>query len=371
MARTRLHLAQNKIENQPRLLVKFSISRSPISSLSVSHSNNVSSTSVSPIRKVIILILFIDGDLITGENTYQENSTKYVEQIVSPMVEKDYRWASTYGNHDTQFNLSRELLFLEDSKYDLSYTQHSPKGVGGVSNYWLPIYASGDSSTPVVILYFFDSQGGEIYQRLGFKRWMPNWVEDSAVSWFRKERDAIEERWGTVPSLAFVHIPPTPFLELQKKRFPKKGEKDLHFPGLNDDVPVANQGEGRWGQKDKNFVKALLETEGLNSVYSGHDHGNSWCGTWGGHNNSELTKKEPLLCFVKHTGYGGYGDWKRGSRVVKLSFGEEEDIVEHGKPRKDMEVDTWVRLESGDVIQRVSLNETYGTDIYPTDDGEE
>jgi hypothetical protein len=50
--------------------------------------------------------------------------------------------------------------------------------------------------------------------------------------------------------------------------------------------------------------------------------------------------------------------WNRGSRILKLSFGEE------------MEVETWVRMENGEIVQRVGLNETYGTDVYPLEDGE-
>lgn len=310
-----------------------------------------------------------DGDLITGDDTHLENSTKYVDQIVAPMVEKNYSWASTYGNHDTQYNLSREALFREDTKYELSYTRHSPRGVGGVTNYWLPIYASSAFEAPAVaILWFFDSQGGEKFQRWGLAKWMPNWVESSAVSWFKTQRDEIEKRWGVIPSLAFVHIPPTPFLHIQKKRFPLKGGKDVHLPGLNYDVPVANQGEGRWGQRDKKFVQALLETRGLHSVYSGHDHGNSWCGTWDRKNEAQ----GPVLCFVKHTGYGGYGTWNRGSRVVSLKF---EDLG--GKEKEGgnmdstkMEVETWIRMENGRMVQKVSLNETYGTDLYAMEDGE-
>lgn len=283
------------------------------------------------------------------------------------MVAKEYKWASTYGNHDTQYNLSREALFLEETKYSLSYTRHSPRGVGGVTNYWLPVYPYSSSSeptesdTPVMILWFFDSQGGEKYQVskwIPFARWMPNWVESSAVRWFETQRSLVEARWGVVPSLAFVHIPPSAFLRLQRSRFPGKGEKDVHFPGLNDDVPVANQGEGRpgWGWRDQGFMNALLETAGLHSVYSGHDHGNSWCGIWPGE------ERAPKICFVKHTGYGGYGSWRRGSRVLRLSL--------DGGKGEGMEVESWVRLEEGDIVQKVSLNETYGWDVYPSDDGE-
>lgn len=30
-----------------------------------------------------------------------------------------------------------------------------------------------------------------------------------------------------------------------------------------------------------------------------------------------------------------------------------------------MTVKTWVRMENGDVITAVTLNETYGVDVYP------
>lgn len=35
-----------------------------------------------------------------------------------------------------------------------------------------------------------------------------------------------------------------------------------------------------------------------------------------------------------------------------------------------MGVDTWVRMQAGSVVTAVSLNETYGQDVYPTADGE-
>jgi hypothetical protein len=43
---------------------------------------------------------------------------------------------------------------------------------------------------------------------------------------------------------------------------------------------------------------------------------------------------------------------------LKLNFG------------KEMEVETWVRMENGEIVQRVRLNETYGIDVYPLEDGE-
>lgn len=113
-------------------------------------------------------------------------------------------------------------------------------------------------------------------------------------------------------------------------------------------------------------MKALLDTPDLHSIYSGHDHGDSWCGRWP---NATLpdyglregsSRSRPFLCFCKHSGYGGYGVWNRGVRQVRMKFDERGVVT----------VDTWVRMQDGSVITAVSLNGTYGEDVYPVADGE-
>lgn len=43
-------------------------------------------------------LVVLNGDLITGENTFKDNSTDYVDEIVAPLVEAGLPWASTYGS---------------------------------------------------------------------------------------------------------------------------------------------------------------------------------------------------------------------------------------------------------------------------------
>ena len=40
-------------------------------------------------------LVVLNGDLITGENTYLANSTHYVDEIVQPLVQRGLSWAST------------------------------------------------------------------------------------------------------------------------------------------------------------------------------------------------------------------------------------------------------------------------------------
>lgn len=61
------------------------------------------------------------------------------------------------------------------------------------------------------------------------------------------------------------------------------------------------------------------------------------------------------LCFGQHTGYGGYGNWIRGSRQILVS---QEQLA-------DLSVETWVRTENANVFGAVNLNSTYGADSYP------
>lgn len=291
----------------------------------------------------------LNGDLITGENTFRENSTDYVHQIVTPMVESGIPWASAYGNHDSQFNLSRDALLHEEAKYRLSLTHESHGSLRGVTNFWLAI--KGKDFAPLATLWFLDSRGGFAYQsKPDEPDYIDDWVAPEAAEWFREASKKNERLYGlALPSLVFTHIPPHVYRQTQSDGIDPK-----YFPGLHKDDPLDYQGHG---SDDDALVQALRDTTNVHSIYTGHDHGDSWCTTWP---EFDGPGSRPFLCFAKHTGYGGYGSWNRGARMVELDFSSGE-----------LDVTTWVRMESGDVVTKVGLNETYGLDKYPQETGEE
>lgn len=273
-------------------------------------------------------LVVLNGDLITGENTFAFNSTNYVGQIVAPLVEGGYNWASTYGNHDSKHNLSREALYAEEKKYANALTQHGPAGTDGVTNYVLSIFPSRttrSNGNPVALLWFFDSRGGSEYQSLPANvDNIDNYVSNGTVSWFRSTQANMQKRYGLLPSLAFVHIPTLASLDLQAQTSPTVAGPI--YPGLNADVPLAQQGYSDTGSEAIPIMQALLDTPGLHSIYSGHDHGDSWCGRWpsstlpGYGVGGGSRQNRPFLCFCKHSGYGGYGTWNRGVRQIRMSF---------------------------------------------------
>jgi hypothetical protein len=59
------------------------------------------------------------------------------------------------------------------------------------------------------------------------------------------------------------------------------------------------------------------------------------------------------MCYGRHTGYGGYGNWARGGRQI---------LLDQRSLESDMR--SWVRMEDGSISGNVHLNATYGQDQY-------
>jgi hypothetical protein len=317
-------------------------------------------------------LVVLNGDLITGENTFLENSTHFIDQIVSPMVQRGLTWASAYGNHDSDYNISTSHILAREKQWPNSRTEKMVSDPdAGVSNYYLPVYAADCTSEaecePKLLLWFFDSRGGFHYQRTdpatGNRVGKPNWVDSRVVDWFKRTNaDLVAAAGKVIPSLGFVHIPTNASLALQNK-----GVDPYRQPGINDDRPLAQQAQGwcadgtndgscSYGGQDVPFMQTITSTPGFMALFSGHDHGNTWCYKWNDQLPGVSVEGNGVnLCFGQHSGYGGYGSWIRGARQVVASLQSLQDFV----------VDTYIRLESGESVGAVTLNATYGQDWYP------
>lgn len=219
-------------------------------------------------------LVVLNGDLITGENTYLENSTDYIDRIVEPFVRRGVPWASVYGNHDSGFNLSRHAIFERERRWEGCLTEKMVRDEdAGVSNYYIPVYGSDASSSttprvPDFLLWFFDSRGGNAFQQTSSDNAtvpIPDWVHPSVVKWFLNTSSMLARKYKKhIPSIAFVHIPVEAMLDFQE------GGVDKHLqPGINDDIPLSAQG-GEDRGRDRVFMEALVGTKGLMGVFSGH-----------------------------------------------------------------------------------------------------
>ncbi|KAF9446424.1 Metallo-dependent phosphatase [Macrolepiota fuliginosa MF-IS2] len=288
----------------------------------------------------------INGDLITGENTFKENSTTLIDEIVAPLNAVKVPFSSTHGNHDNQVNITHaEEITRERQVAPLSYTRFSPPGIGGpggAGNYWVPVITLDDA--PSLILWFFDSRGG--VDQTGKPG--QDWVDESVARWLELETKTMDAVWGPGEqrsALAFVHIPPHYIQPVQSTITPEKN------PGLNADT-LGGPGSGsvqstfdpNEQDKDGPFWDSVnANVKNLFAVISGHDHGNEWC--------AREPTKNVVFCFDKHSGYGGYGDPSWGYGVRNIVFHPAK-----GKPK----VESWIRLEEGETRAHVWLDDNLG-----------
>ncbi|KAJ7474120.1 Metallo-dependent phosphatase-like protein [Mycena latifolia] len=282
----------------------------------------------------------VNGDLMTGDYTFRENSTTIIDQIMAPLIEARVPFSCTHGNHDNHVNITHlEEILREQRIAPLSYTRPAPCGVGGAGgpgNYWVPIYANATDEAPALILWFFDSRGGVSPDGTPVQ----DWVDPSVATWIEAETAAMSAAWGPASArgaLTFVHIAPHAIQAVQPTLDPSKS------PGLNDDIlgggSVQDSIDHPAG-RDAPFWEALGGIENLHVVISGHAHGNEWCA------------REPgqglLFCFNKHSGYGGYDKEGWGHGVRNLVF---------GSPNPHDGIETWIRLEDGATRARVVLRD--------------
>ncbi|GJJ10350.1 hypothetical protein Clacol_004576 [Clathrus columnatus] len=290
----------------------------------------------------------LNGDLITGENTFKENATKLIDEIVAPLIAAKIPFSSTYGNHDNNVNITHlEEIEREQAIAPLSYTRIASPNVGGEEgpgNYWVPVYKRKGDSVPILVLWFFDSRGGFRKDQTN----LPDWVDESVAEWIESETALMDRYWGPPDNnraaLAFVHIPPHIVQGLADNL------NNTQDPGLNADEPLSigstqsTFNTSFYGtNRDKPFWDSLNKNvKNLHAVISGHDHGNEWC--------TRDPGKGVIFCFDKHAGYGGYDspDWGHGVR--KLVFNA-NDITGA--------VNTWIRLEDGTKRAVVPLDYAY------------
>ncbi|KAN0045324.1 hypothetical protein ACTA71_005701 [Dictyostelium dimigraforme] len=252
------------------------------------------------------LILFT-GDLITGNNI-NGNVTQYWENAINVAKKRNIPWAITFGNHDdlsSNDNGSRYDLMQFDIKLG-SHSKLGPISIPGVSNYNLNIYGHNNDRT-LAILWLFDSGDGENdcnnhqiinnnFKKRGFgNQYKCNtYITKEQIEWY--ENETLKYQFGDekLPLWegAFFHIPLQEYMLVWNY--------GVCFGFNNDSIACQKTNSGLFNK--------FVEIGRIRMISVGHNHGNDFC------SNFDNIK----MCFGRHSGYGGYGTWERGARVIEL-----------------------------------------------------
>ncbi|XP_077240184.1 putative inactive purple acid phosphatase 16 isoform X1 [Tasmannia lanceolata] len=279
------------------------------------------------------------GDVLTANNLPIPNASLYWDEAISPTRQRGIPWASVFGNHDDAHfewpsewfsgtgipqlycpptcssdldgegegcsfkGTTRLELMQKESENMLSYSKKGPKELWpSVSNYVLKVLSSKDPKVAIALLYFLDTGGGSY----------PEVVSNAQASWFQNKSQEINPD-SRVPEIILWHIPSRGY----KKVAPMFRIRKPCVGSINKESVAAQEAE--WG-----IMNSLVKRPSVKAVFSGHNHGLDWCCPY----------KKLWLCFARHTGYGGYGNWPRGARII--------EITEHPFSLK-----SWIRMEDG------------------------
>jgi len=262
-------------------------------------------------------LIVLSGDQLTANNCLK-NATSYYQLLGDFLIQYETPWAIIFGNHDDMdfeipgtnntipHKYSRRQLLEVDKSYQLSLSQGGPLNVTGTTNYVLDIHIQGNNIATQI--FFLDSGGGSLREA----------IDDSQIQWIREVVSTSE-----VPAIAFQHIWPSI-------------EHFKHCQGY--------QGEGIAPlEYDAGIMQTLAESGRFSFIAVGHNHGNDYC--------CQYLETELKACFGRHSGYGGYGRWDRGSRIYELRI---PPTIKNTLP--SLKWRTWVRLESGEIIDEIIQN---------------
>ncbi|CAL0299499.1 unnamed protein product [Lupinus luteus] len=285
------------------------------------------------------------GDVITANNIMVANASLYWDQATSPTSNRGIPWASVFGNHDdAQFEwplqwfsapgipqiqcpptttsysgeecsfkgTGRLELMQNEMKKNASFSRNGPRNLWpSVSNYVIQVSSPGDIQSPVAFLYFLDSGGGSY----------PEVISSQQAEWFMQKAEEINSG-SSVPEIIFWHIPSTAY----KVVAPKSSIQKPCVGSINKESVAAQEAE-------TGMIDLLANRTSVKAIFVGHNHGLDWCCPY----------KKLWLCYARHTGYGGYGDWPRGSRILEIT-------------QQPFSLRSWIRMEDGIVHSEIVLS---------------
>lgn len=267
------------------------------------------------------LVVF-NGDNITGGTDTPLEVRQAINNIVAPVEKRRIPWLANFGNHDED-SVAKSGMDAPDQlaiyrRYRHNLNGPAVRGVRGNSNTAITI-AGSRSSRPAFSVFLLDggryapeSIDGQDFA--GYPTW--DWVRTNQIAWYREQSQEFERRArGVVPGLMFVHIP------LWEHRFMWWGSVDERTPDSAARGRERHQISGERNEDEcpgpfnSGLFAAALERGDVKGIFSGHDHVNTYAGSYYG----------IRLGYGGSAGFGTYGldgaerNRLRGARVFDLT----------------------------------------------------
>ena len=256
-------------------------------------------------------MVVFSGDQIWGRRNFKGNANeveRVLRELTEPVSKRNIPFAVCFGNHDRQVGLSNEEQFEIYKKFPCFIGETTPD-TDGVGNF---CYEIKDGEEIKYLLYLIDSHSN---LSIGYDN-----VHENQIEWYRKTRDAYEEKTGSpIPSVVIQHIPVCEVFELLTRVKRTKRGAVRGFRTHDGEYFVLNRERvNKTGfmkespadpQENSGEFDALCEKGEVKGLYFGHDHNNSFNGDINGID----------VGYTQGAGFNVYGPGKdRGTRVIDL-----------------------------------------------------
>lgn len=255
--------------------------------------------------------------IYTGDLVFAAPAREALLKAVEPTVKRGIPFAVTWGNHDDEFDATREDLFEVLTSLPGNLTD-SVAGLSGVTNCILPLLSSKNDST-AALLYVIDSNGySTIKNAKGYAG-----IQPDQVAWYSENSHRYTEANGgtPLPALAFFHVP------LNEVNIAASDESAILNGTRRERACSASVNSGMFAE--------ILRCGDVMATFAGHDHINDYA----------VVYKGILLAYGRYTGGKTvYCDMPRGNgaRVIEMTEGERG-------------FESWIRLADGSVINRIEF----------------
>ena len=303
-------------------------------------------TLLTPATKKFIKEVVIDAqpDLIvlTGDNISAGSATLGTEAVdkllvktainnyMSVLEEIGIPVAVTFGNHDAEEKVSKEYQMEVYTSYDCCVAIDEGDALYGCGTYNLPIYSS-DGSKIAYNLWMIDSN---MYDDVngGYDH-----VHQDQLDWYVKTSNELKAQNGgkVVPSMMFQHIIVNEIYDVIFE-VSEKEKDNYEYVEFEDD-----EGNKKYNAFRNEYLKTGVLNENpcppsvnggqFNTVvnqgdvvamFFGHDHKNTF----------EVSYKGVDLVNTPTAGFGSYGDYGRGVRIIDINENTTEyktEIIEY------------------------------------------
>lgn len=309
-----------------------------------------------------------DVAVVSGDLTLSIFARDAVEYFCDFMEEQQVYWCFVYGNHDSEYGLSKYQHSQIFKKYKYCLFDGGPSNIKGESNYFVKVLDSNGN-----LAYAISLLDSNMYPDTRTELINTPYDEITAeqAEWYTWAVKGLQNYRADVKSSMFMHMPLRAYVDMyndindgtvtnycgfvQEKTWtyenPFNGTK-MDMPGIHCQTGNLSETHNGGGYELYNAVTQLGCT---NAVFCGHDHINNLRG---------VDKNGILLAYGRCCGYHTYPFLDSRDDIPWLGSLLESIFDYHGAM---MYMDEWLDLETGEVMGKgvsyivVELGETnYG-----------